>query len=201
MFPLQLQVTNLPTTHPQQSGSGKSKRDKRETTHISRLRKVLVRRKPLSGYQTLVNDNNKRKLNGSIHSQPKKHRVVIFKYISANRKKTNTAGTIISIESTALPLATTTPTPIIAFSTITQRPGQNKLPNKIYDNLRSIDQTETVKRILTLTTSSTELSTRTYTYVVERVHNDQHEILESISTFTRINTRIVPITLTIMPSL
>ncbi|KAL7726754.1 hypothetical protein ACLKA6_001479 [Drosophila palustris] len=150
-----LQVTNLSTTHPPST--------------MPRLRKVLVRRKPISGYPTLVNDNtntNTMKLSG----QPKKHRVVIFKYRSARRMKSSTAETFKTSESTTLPTLQPTLQP-------------------------SMDQNQ--QRFYLLTTSSTELSTRTYTYVVERVHNDQHETLQSYSTFTRVNTRIVPITLTV----
>ncbi|KAM8702812.1 hypothetical protein ACLKA7_005161 [Drosophila subpalustris] len=149
-----LQVTNLSTTHPPST--------------MPRLRKVLVRRKPISGYPTLVNNttNNNMKLSG----QPKKHRVVIFKYRSARRMKSSTAETFKSSESTTLPTLQPTLQP-------------------------SMDQNQ--QRFYLLTTSSTELSTRTYTYVVERVHNDQHETLQSYSTFTRVNTRILPITLTV----
>lgn len=218
-----MQVTNtthLFTQYPQRNTSRISKREVIGSPTRPRLRKVLVQRKPhKSVLQTLVKNNNNRSevdSKGSSESQttqPKKLRVVVFQHrLTKSRNhteyksKTERYPTLTmskltlnsaTFQTDRLPTLSMSKSTLTSMNDATKRPRRRKLKQLSNKNHQlSISELVTKTRLL-ITTTSTELFTRTYTYVVERVHNDQTELLESISSFTRVHTRTLPATLTI----
>lgn len=187
------------------------------------VRKVIVRRKPLNSTRpSLVkNINNTKETKGSLvvrsetmqTTQPKKQRVVIFKYRLTNRNHTDNTfksqSTTSSITESRndtyehserlliLPTQTFS-SKLTSSSSISMRPRSRK-QKKLRINAHELTMLSTAanEETLHLTTTTTVLYTRTYTYIVERVHNDQTEQLQSISTFIRVNTRHLPVTLSI----
>ncbi|XP_030379732.1 mucin-5AC [Scaptodrosophila lebanonensis] len=205
------------------------------TVSMRRFRKVLVRRKPLEDAPSLVNNKNSDSLLPQPQiSQPKRHRVVIFKHRISTKNQTELPTAIaiaptpslqLQSESVSSTSDSLTNVPIESNSSNTSTSNKSKArptsANKVRKNRRRrpktrereprkfktdsvrptmtsepIVETDTIYKTSELTTTATELLTRTYTYVVDRVHDNQHEI-QSYSTFTRVSTRTVPQTLTI----
>lgn len=180
------------------------------------VRKVIVRRKPLNSIRTSLvkNPNNKSELHSSLimlseKTQPKR-RVVIFKNRLTNNKRTDI---IIKVQST-IPstmessIDTFEPvnhwpiTPTTTFTLKSTSPSskimrprrrmKKKLRMKVQQSTKLTPE-QTLYPTTTVITTPV-LYTRTYTYVVERVQNDQTEQLQSISTFTRVSTRHLTLT-------
>lgn len=177
------------------------------------LRKVLVRRKPLEELQSLVKITTNAKGNPipKSHSSqtmyPKNFRVVILKRRIPDSpifalENTGTSQIVLGDVSLTPDRQEKSQKAITPSKHIEDKSMGNQEENHGQAQPIILTQSESSCAacvISTHKTKGTEVLTRTYTYVVDRVQNNQHEV-QTHSTFIRVITKTFDITLTISSS-